>query len=136
MTSGGRLGEAKALLTRLIAFESVSDSSNLPLIDFVEGYLREQGLGGARCPNADGEKAAILATIGPRVDGGGVLSGHTDVVPVEGQPWRARPFALREPAGRLTARGPCDMKGFDACVLAMAPAFRDARLKRPVHIVL
>jgi acetylornithine deacetylase len=136
MTSGARLAEAKALLTRLIAFESVSDSSNLPLIDFVEGYLHEQGLEARRAPNAAGDKAAILATIGPRVDGGVVLSGHTDVVPVEGQPWSSPPFTLREASGRLYGRGACDMKGFDACVLAMAPVFRDAGLKRPVHIVL
>jgi acetylornithine deacetylase len=136
MTSEGRLAGAKALLTRLIAFESVSDTSNLPLIDFVEGYLREHGLESSRAPNAVGGKAAILATIGPRVDGGVVLSGHTDVVPVEGQPWSSPPFTLREASGRLYGRGACDMKGFDACVLAMAPVFRDAGLRRPVHIVL
>jgi acetylornithine deacetylase len=136
MTSGDRLAEAKALLTRLIAFESVSDSSNLPLIDFVEGYLREHGLGSRRALNAAGDKAAILATIGPRVDGGVVLSGHTDVVPVEGQPWSSPPFTLREASGRLYGRGACDMKGFAACVLATAPVFRDAGLKRPVHIAL
>jgi acetylornithine deacetylase len=132
----GRLAEAKTLLERLIAFDSVSDSSNLPLVDFVEGYLGTHGLASRRAPNAAGDKAAILATIGPRVDGGIVLSGHTDVVPVEGQPWSSPPFALREASGRLYGRGACDMKGFDACVLAMAPAFRDARLKRPVHIVM
>ena len=136
MTGEGRLAEAKALLERLIAFESVSDSSNLPLIDFVEGYLRGHGLESSRAPNAGGDKAAILATIGPRVDGGVALSGHTDVVPVEGQPWSTPPFVLREESGRLYGRGACDMKGFDACVLAMAPVFRDAGLKRPVHIVL
>ncbi|MGC2786472.1 MAG: acetylornithine deacetylase, partial [Roseiarcus sp.] len=75
MTGEGRLAEAKALLARLIAFESVSDSSNLPLIDFVESYLQGYGLASRRAPNAAGDKAAILATIGPRVDGGLVLSG-------------------------------------------------------------
>jgi acetylornithine deacetylase len=130
------LAEAKALLARLIGFDSVSDSSNLPLVDFVEGYLRAQGLEPRRAPNAAGDKAAILTTIGPRVDGGIVLSGHTDVVPVEGQPWSSPPFALREASGRLYGRGACDMKGFDACVLAMAPAFRAASLKRPLHIVM
>jgi acetylornithine deacetylase len=136
MTGENRLAETKALLKRLIAFDSVSDSSNLPLIDFVEGYLRGHGLESRRAPNAAGDKAAILATIGPRVDGGVVLSGHTDVVPVDGQPWSSPPFELRQASGRLYGRGACDMKGFDACVLAMAPAFRDAGLKRPVHIVL
>jgi acetylornithine deacetylase len=136
VTGGGRLAEAKALLERLIAFESVSNVSNLPVIDFVEGYLRGHGLESRRAPNGAADKAAILSTIGPRVDGGIVLSGHTDVVPVEGQQWSSPPFALREASGRLYGRGSCDMKGFDACVLAMAPAFRDARLKRPIHIVL
>ena len=136
MTGEERLAEAKAIFAQLIAFESVSDSSNLPVIDFVEIYLRGHGLESRRAPNAAGDKAAILATIGPRVDGGVVLSGHTDVVPVEGQAWSSPPFSLRAASGRLFGRGACDMKGFDACVLAMAPAFRDAGLKRPIHIVL
>ena len=136
MSGAGRLAEAKALLKRLIAIDSVSDASNLPVIDFAESYLRSHGLETRRAPNEAGDKAAILATIGPRVDGGVVLSGHTDVVPVAGQPWSSPPFELRETSGRLFGRGACDMKGFDACVLAMAPAFRDAGLKRPVHIVL
>ena len=84
MTGGGRIPEAKALLARLIAIDSVSDSSNLPVIDFVEAYLRSHGLKSRRAPNGAGDKAAILATIGPRVDGGVVLSGHTDVVPGRG----------------------------------------------------
>ncbi len=136
MRGGGRLAEAKALLARLIAIESVSDASNLPVVEFVEAYLGSQGLTARRAPNAAGDKAALLATIGPRVDGGVVLSGHTDVVPAAGQPWSSPAFRLREEGGRLYGRGACDMKGFDACVLAMAPAFRDAGLRRPVHIVL
>ena len=132
-----RLAEAKDLLARLVAFDSVSDRSNLPVIDFVEGYLASHGVPVRRAPNASGDKAAILATIGPRADGGIVLSGHTDVVPVAGQAWSSDPFALRAGGdGRLYGRGACDMKGFDACVLAMVPAFQAAGLKRPVHIVL
>ncbi len=136
MKAAGRLAEAKALLARLIAVDSVSDWSNLPVVDFVEGYLRSHGLKSRRAPTAAGDKAAILATIGPRVDGGVVLSGHTDVVPIDGQAWSSPPFKLRDAFGRLYGRGACDMKGFDACVLAMAPVFRDAELKRPIHIVL
>ena len=136
MTGKSRLAEAKAVMARLIAIDSVSDASNLPVVDFVEAYLDSHGLKARRAPNAAGDKAAILATVGPAVDGGVVLSGHTDVVPADGQPWSSPPFRLREAAGRLYGRGACDMKGFDACVLAMAPAFRDAGLKRPVHIVL
>jgi len=131
-----RLAEAKALLARLVAFNSVSDKSNLPVIDFVESYLAAHGLAARRAPNLAGDKAAILATIGPRTGGGVVLSGHTDVVPVVGQAWSSDPFALREKDGFLFARGACDMKGFDACALAMVPAFQAAALKRPVHIVL
>jgi len=134
--SGERLETAKALLARLVAFDSVSDKSNLPVIDFVEDYLKAHGVATRRAPNASGDKAAILATIGPRVDGGVVLSGHTDVVPVDGQPWSGDPFELRQRSGRLYGRGACDMKGFDACVLAMVPTFKAAALKRPVHIVL
>jgi acetylornithine deacetylase len=134
--SDERLANAKALLSRLVAFDSVSDASNLPIIDFVKTYLAAQGVAARRAPNASGDKAAILATIGPRVDGGIVLSGHTDVVPVDGQPWSSDPFALREASGRLYGRGACDMKGFDACVLAMVPTFKASALKRPVHIVL
>jgi acetylornithine deacetylase len=134
--SDDRLAKAKALLACLVAFDSVSHASNLPIIDFVEDYLSSQGVATRRAPNAAGDKAAILATIGPRVDGGVVLSGHTDVVPVEGQPWSSDPFALREASGRLYGRGACDMKGFDACVLAMVPTFGAAALRRPVHIVL
>ena len=83
---------AIALLERLVAFDSESDKSNLPLIDFVEDYLRGQDIPVLRVPNAAGDKAALLATIGPMVEGGIVLSGHTDVVPVEGQKWTSDPF--------------------------------------------
>jgi acetylornithine deacetylase len=134
--SADRLATAKAILARLIAFDSVSDRSNLPVVAFVEDTLAAHGVAARRAPNAFGDKAAILATIGPRVDGGVVLSGHTDVVPVEGQVWSSGPFAMREAAGRLYGRGACDMKGFDACVLAMVPAFQAAALKRPIHIAL
>ncbi len=127
MTGAGRLAEAKALLKRLIAIDSVSDASNLPVVDFVEEYLRSLGLEARCAPNAAGDKAAILATIGPRADGGVVLSGHTDVVPVDGQPWSSPPFALREADGRLYGRGACDMKGFAACVLAMVPSVQGRR---------
>jgi len=134
--SADRLESAKDLLARLVAFDSVSDRSNLPVVAFVESYLESLGAPVIRAPNAAGDKAAILATIGPRVDGGVVLSGHTDVVPVDGQPWTNDPFSLRADGGLLYGRGACDMKGFDACVLAMVPAFKAAPLKRPIHIVL
>ena len=130
------LARAKALLAQLIAFESVSDRSNLPLIAFVEGYLASLGVPSRRAPNGSKDKTALLASVGPRVDGGVALSGHTDVVPVAGQAWTSPPFVMREADGRLFGRGACDMKGFVACVLAMVPDFRAASLKRPVHVVL
>ncbi len=127
---------ARAILQRLVAFDSVSDRSNLALVDYLEGYFRDLGVPTTRAPNAAGDKAALLATIGPTVPGGVVLSGHTDVVPVEGQIWSGDPFQLREIDGRLYGRGACDMKGFDAVVLAMVPVFQSAGLKRPIHILL
>jgi acetylornithine deacetylase len=130
------IARAKALLQRLIAFNTISDRSNLPLIEFVEDYLHGLGVSTKRAPNAVGDKAALLATIGPESDGGIVLSGHTDVVPVEGQAWSGDPFTLREIDGKLIGRGACDMKGFDAAVLAMVPEFLAARLERPIHILL
>jgi acetylornithine deacetylase len=130
------LASAKTLLERLIAFPTVSDRSNFALIGFVEDYFAALGVPTRRLPNAAGDKAALIAAIGPDVDGGVVLSGHTDVVPVEGQPWSTNPFDLREKDGRLYGRGACDMKGFAAAVLASVPTFLAAPLKRPIHIVL
>ncbi|MGD0564686.1 MAG: acetylornithine deacetylase [Roseiarcus sp.] len=127
---------ARTILQRLIAFDSVSDRSNLPLVDYVEGYFHGLGVPTSRAPNAAGDKAALLATVGPMAAGGVVLSGHTDVVPVEGQIWSGDPFRLREIDGRLYGRGACDMKGFDAVALAMVPVFQAAGLKRPIHILL
>jgi acetylornithine deacetylase len=127
---------AIALLERLMAFDTESEKSNLPLIDFVESYLRDQGVSVLRAPNASGDKAALLATIGPPTDGGVVLSGHTDVVPVAGQKWSSDPFGLRIADGRIYGRGSCDMKGFDAIALAMIPTFKAADLRRPIHILL
>jgi acetylornithine deacetylase len=134
--NGDMLENARLLLERLIAFPTVSDQSNLELVAFVERYLAGLGVESRRLPNAAGDKSALVATIGPRVDGGVVLSGHTDVVPVAGQPWTGDPFRLREIEGRLYGRGACDMKGFDACALAMVLHFLTAKLLRPIYIVL
>jgi acetylornithine deacetylase len=128
--------EAIALLERLVSFDTDSDKTNLPLVDFVEAWLRQRGVEVSRAPNPTGDKAAILATIGPKVDGGIVLAGHTDIVPVTGQKWTSDPFALRVDGERLYGRGACDMKGFDAIALAMIPHFQAADLQRPVHILL
>jgi acetylornithine deacetylase len=130
------LADAIALLERLVAFDSESDKSNLALIDFAESWLNERGVETLRAPNKAGDKAALLATVGPRVDGGVLLSGHTDVVPVAGQKWSGDPFKLRAEGARLYGRGACDMKGFDAIALAMIPHFQAAGLRRPAHVLL
>ncbi|MFV0281499.1 MAG: acetylornithine deacetylase [Rhodoblastus sp.] len=120
----------------LIAFDTESSKSNLAIIDYVETYLRRLGVPFVRAPNAAGDKAAIMATIGAPGDGGIVLSGHTDVVPVAGQSWTGDPFRLRRTHDRFFGRGACDMKGFDAICLAMIPEFQAAKLSRPIHILL
>ena len=124
------------MLAKLVSFDTESSKSNLPLIDFVEDYLRSWDVPYIRAPSPAGDKAAILATIGPRDRGGVVLSGHTDVVPVAGQAWTTDPFTLRVENGRAYGRGAVDMKGFDALALALVPDFLAAGLKTPIHIML
>jgi acetylornithine deacetylase len=125
-----------AMLARLVAHRTVSSDSNLALIEDVRRYLESYGVASRLLPNADGTKANLVATIGPAVAGGAVLSGHTDVVPVEGQPWSSDPFALVERDGRLYGRGSSDMKGFIACALAAVPDLVRAKLQRPIHLCL
>src|SRR5437763_8025606 len=115
------LSRALPLIERLVAFDTESSRSNLPLIEFVEDYLGQLSVPFVRVPNSDGNKAAIFATVGPMTDGGVVLSGHTDVVPVAGQSWSSDPFRVRRDGTRLYGRGTCAMKGFDATCLAMVP---------------
>ncbi|MEE7440680.1 acetylornithine deacetylase [Methylobacterium sp. NPDC080182] len=124
------------MLARLVSFDTESDKSNLALIDAVCAYLDGWDVPYLRLPNAAGDKAAILATVGPMIDGGTVLSGHTDVVPVAGQAWTGDPFTLRVADGRAYGRGAVDMKGFDALALALLPDMLAAGLKRPIHILL
>ncbi|MCJ9429258.1 acetylornithine deacetylase [Kordiimonas sp. A6E486] len=122
------------MLERLVGFDTTSRLSNLALIEFIAAYLKEHGIEAELQKNADGDKANLIATIGPRVEGGVVLSGHTDVVPVEGQDWTSDPFTLTERDGRLYGRGAADMKGFIASALAHVPLFVKADLKTPIHL--
>jgi acetylornithine deacetylase len=122
------------ILARLVSFDTTSRGSNLALIEWVEAYLSDLGVASRRVPNADGTKSNLMASIGPAVEGGVVLSGHTDVVPVDGQPWSSDPWTLTERDGRLYGRGTCDMKGFLALALAAAPDLVAGDLKRPVHL--
>ncbi|HLG46158.1 MAG TPA: acetylornithine deacetylase [Reyranella sp.] len=122
------------MLKHLVAFDTTSRNSNLELIQYIQGYLHEFGVRSTLVPNAEGTKANLFATIGPEAEGGIVLSGHTDVVPVDGQPWETDPWTLTEkPDGNLYARGTCDMKGFIAAALSHVPAFQKAELKVPMH---
>ncbi len=119
-------------LADLVAFDTVSRNSNLALIDHVEAYLHRFAIPTVRIPDATGLKASLLAVIGPRDRPGYILSGHTDVVPVDGQDWTSDPFTLRRADGRVYGRGATDMKGFLACCLARVPDMVAADLQTPL----
>jgi acetylornithine deacetylase len=122
------------MLRRLVSFDTTSTKSNLAIIDFIRDYLAGHGIACRLTPSADGVKSNLYATIGPETAGGIVLSGHTDVVPVEGQPWTTDPFTVAERDGKLYGRGTSDMKGFIAAALALAPEMAAARLRLPIHL--
>lgn len=128
-----RLSETRDLLRTLIAFPTVSSDSNLEMIHFIADHLRDLGARVRIWPDDSGQKANLFATIGPDGDGGIVLSGHSDVVPVADQAWSSDPFAMVEQDGKWFGRGACDMKGFIAACLAMARRYAEMDLKRPVH---
>jgi acetylornithine deacetylase len=121
------------ILEALIRFDTVSAKSNMALIHWVRDYLTRHGVESAIVPNEEGTKANLYATVGPKRPGGVVLSGHTDVVPVEGQAWSSEPFHMMRRDGQLFGRGTADMKGFIACALAAVPDFLAAKLKTPIH---
>ncbi|MEL6793439.1 MAG: M20/M25/M40 family metallo-hydrolase, partial [Pseudomonadota bacterium] len=124
------------MLEKLVGFPTVSRDSNLPLIDFAEEYLESHGVKCRRVYDTTGQKANLYALVGPEVEGGVILSGHTDVVPVDGQEWDTDPFTVVEKDGKLFGRGTCDMKGFDALALALVPDMLAADLKKPIQIAL
>ncbi len=126
-----RTPAAQEILSHLISFDTTSRNSNLALIDYIADYLSGHGVSSKRVPDETGRKANLVATIGPEDKPGIVLSGHTDVVPVDGQHWLADPFTARIDNGRIIGRGASDMKGFIAAVLAKVPAMQNASLKRP-----
>ena len=122
------------ILERLISFPSVSARSNLDLIQWIRDELARHGIKSDLVPAPDGQpKANLWASIGPDAPGGLVLSGHTDVVPVEGQPWSSDPFILTQRDGRLYGRGTSDMKSFIALCLALVPEMLARPLKVPIH---
>ena len=129
------LAQTRAILADLVAFESVTETSNLDIVRYIEARLARLGIESELTFDGAREKANLCATFGRDGDGGVALSGHTDVVPA-GVGWSAPPFRLTEKDGKLFARGAADMKGFIACALACAPAFAAARLRRPIHLAL
>lgn len=134
MTASSSLAASIAMIGRLIAFPTVSRDSNLELIDFVRELLRGLDAEVRLTFDDDRRKANLFATLGPRDRNDGlVLSGHTDVVPVDGQAWDSDPFSALEKQGRIYGRGTCDMKGFIAIALALLPHYVP-RLARPVHL--
>jgi len=128
--------QSRDMIARLVGFDTVSRNSNMALIDYVRDYLAGHGVQSRLVKSPDGKKSNLYATVGPDIEGGVVLSGHTDVVPVDGQPWDTDPFVLTEKDDRLYGRGTCDMKSFIAIGLAMAPDMLRAGLKRPIHFAL
>jgi acetylornithine deacetylase len=136
MMAEGRSERIRTLLADLVGFNTVSDRSNLGLIAYIEKYLASFGIGGARLVDDSGQKASLWVTIGPEKTPGIVLSGHTDVVPVQRQPWTSDPFTLIEREGRYYGRGTTDMKGFVAVCLAMVPEIHAADLKMPIHLAI
>lgn len=129
-----RLAESIEWLDRLVAFDTTSRESNLDLIDSVRAYLDGLGIASRLTHDADGRKANLWATVGPDDRGGVVLSGHTDVVPVDGQDWSSDPFRLRRANGKLYGRGTADMKGFCAVVLACVPDMLERDPGIPLHL--
>jgi acetylornithine deacetylase len=128
-----QLDSTTSLLNRLIAFPTISTDSNIDLIQFAADRLDSLGAEVHVSLDGTGHKANMFATLGPKRDGGIVLSGHSDVVPVENQDWTSDPFIMAERDGRLFGRGTCDMKGFIAASLAMAEDYAALDLARPVH---
>jgi acetylornithine deacetylase len=124
------------MMAKLISFPTVSTETNLPLVEFVADYLKSWGVDPHIIYNDAGDKANLYAHIGPMIEGGVILSGHTDVVPVTGQNWSSDPWTVTERDGKYFGRGTCDMKGFDAIALAAVPDMLAANLKRPIQIAL
>ena len=124
----------EAILSKLVAFPVLGGQSNLSIINWIKDYITSFGISCTLVPNAEKTKASLHCRIGPEVNGGIILSGHTDVVPVKGQNWLSDPFKLTDMGnGNLYGRGTCDMKGFLACCLTVLPELVNANLKKPIY---
>lgn len=126
----------RALLDKLVSFPTVSRDSNLALVDWVSDYLASHGINSHRDYDPTGQKASLYAHAGPEIAGGVILSGHTDVVPVDGQAWVTDPFSVVEKDGKLFGRGTCDMKGFDALAIWATVEAQRRGVKRPLQLCL
>jgi acetylornithine deacetylase len=124
---------ATQILTQLVAFPVLGGEGNHSIANWIKAYLDDYGVAYQTVPDETGTKEAIHCRIGPAVDGGIILSGHMDVVPVVGQPWDTDPFELTLKGDKLFGRGSCDMKGFLACCLASVPVLLRSHLKKPVY---
>tara|TARA_R110002049_G_scaffold206269_1_gene376767 strand:+ start:5138 stop:6313 length:1176 start_codon:yes stop_codon:yes gene_type:complete len=123
------------ILEKLVAFPVLGGESNLKIIHWIKNYIEAYDIKTVLVPNEENTKASLHCRIGPAVDGGTILSGHTDVVPVKGQDWQTDPFKLTDKSdGNLYGRGSCDMKGFLACCLAALPDMAKAKLKTPIYL--
>jgi len=125
---------ATEILSKLVSFPVLGGDSNLSILEWIKSYVEDYGIQTHLVPNEDNTKASLHCRIGPAVDGGVILSGHMDVVPVEGQEWNTNPFELTDGGdGLLYGRGSCDMKGFIACCLAVLPELSAAVLQKPIY---
>jgi len=124
----------ETILAKLVSFPVLGGESNLSIIHWIKDYIESHNISTTLVPNEEGNKASLHCRIGPAIDGGVILSGHTDVVPVKGQEWTTNPFELTDKGdGKLYGRGSCDMKGFVACCLAALPDMAKANLKKPIY---
>ena len=124
----------ETILAKLVSFPVLGGESNLSIIHWIKDYIESHNISTTLVPNEEGNKASLHCRIGPAIDGGVILSGHTDVVPVEGQEWTTNPFELTDKGdGKLYGRGSCDMKGFLACCLAALPEMVKTELKKPIY---
>lgn len=129
-----QLNQAIKILEKLVSFDSISGRSTEGIVKYICDYLANHGVEASLSKDSTGERANVFACIGPRVDGGVLFNGHTDVVPVLGQDWHTEPFTLTQIDDRLHGRGSVDMKGFLACMLAAVPVFKQAPLKKPIYL--
>lgn len=126
--------QAISILKKLVGFPSLPGTATHDIIDYIKSYLTTHEIESTLSFDDTGERANLFATIGPHTDGGVILNGHTDVVPVEGQNWSSDPFTLTQRGNKLYGRGAVDMKGFLACMLASVPVWKNTDLKKPIHI--